>query len=164
MKLGVLQDTDLDGMPDVLPDGDNLQNLIEDFDDDNDNVDDQIELDCGSDPYDPNDIPVFNSNGNCAPEPEGLGFMICIPILLFLIMVLVVILATRRRDDVSINTEKRTKSSQKKIGKENWMTDYRIDEDGTEWGEDEEGTWWKRKKDAKKWKEWDNELPSSNKK
>ena len=44
------------------------------------------------------------------------------------------------------------------------MADYRIDEDGTEWGEDEEGTWWKRKKDAKKWKEWDNELPHSKKK
>ena len=33
-------------------------------------VDDQIELDCGSDPYDPNDTPVFNSNGNCAQNQK----------------------------------------------------------------------------------------------
>ena len=29
-------------------------------------------------------------------------------------------------------------------GREDWMTDYRLDEEDVEWGEDENGTWWYR--------------------
>ena len=39
-------------------------------------------------------------------------------------------------------------------GREDWMTDYRVDEDGVEWGEDDTGNWWYRDPGAKDWSEW----------
>jgi hypothetical protein len=35
-----------------------------------------------------------------------------------------------------------------------WMTDHRVDEDGTEWAEDENGAWWYRQGDESEWSEW----------
>ena len=35
-----------------------------------------------------------------------------------------------------------------------WMTDHRVDDDGTEWAEDENGTWWYRQPDETEWSEW----------
>lgn len=35
-----------------------------------------------------------------------------------------------------------------------WMTDHRVDEDGTEWAEDENGAWWYRQGDESEWAEW----------
>ena len=103
MKLGVLEDTDKDGLPDEIPAGGNALNLVEDPDDDNDNVEDQVETDCGSDPLDADDYPEFNSNGNCAPEPEGIGFLWCLPIILLLLLVLVAIIALwKKKDDVEV--------------------------------------------------------------
>ena len=103
MKLGVLVDTDLDGMPDKIPPGGNPLGINEDPDDDNDNVEDQIEIDCGSDPLDADDYPEFNSNGNCAPEPEGVGFLFCLPIILLLLLLLVVIIALwKKKDEVEV--------------------------------------------------------------
>ena len=56
MRMGVLWDTDLDGMPDEIPPGGNVLGLTEDLDDDNDNVDDMTEIECDSDPLDAEDI------------------------------------------------------------------------------------------------------------
>ena len=49
-------DTDGDGMPDEL-NGDSTTGLTEDDDDDNDLIDDQTELDCGTDPKVVNALP-----------------------------------------------------------------------------------------------------------
>ena len=35
-----------------------------------------------------------------------------------------------------------------------WMSDHRVDDDGTEWAEDENGTWWYRQPDETEWSEW----------
>ena len=103
MKLGIVEDTDKDGLPDEIPAGGNALEIVEDPDDDNDNVEDQVELDCGSDPLDADDYPEFNSNGNCAPEPEGIGFLWCLPIILLLLLVLVAIIALwKKKDDVEV--------------------------------------------------------------
>ena len=161
MKLGVVEDTDKDGLPDEIPAGGNALNLVEDPDDDNDNVEDQVEVDCGSDPLDADDYPEFNSNGNCAPEPEGIGFLWCLPIILLLLLVLVAIIALWKKKDAVEVVPARTKPSDKKSGKEKWMQDYRKDDGGVEWGEDEEGSWWRREKGADEWTEWDkSEVPS----
>ena len=114
MRMGVLWDTDLDGMPDEIPPGGNVLGLTEDTDDDNDNIDDMTEIDCGSDPLDAEDKPDLNSNGNCAPEPEGIGFMLCLPIILILLLLLVLIIAaTRKKDEVEAVTPAKTKPSEK---------------------------------------------------
>ena len=39
-------------------------------------------------------------------------------------------------------------------GKEEWMSDYRVDEDNVEWGEDEDGNWWYRDPGSSDWSEW----------
>ena len=39
-------------------------------------------------------------------------------------------------------------------GKEEWMSDYRVDEDNVEWGEDQDGNWWYRDPGASDWSEW----------
>jgi len=39
-------------------------------------------------------------------------------------------------------------------GREDWMTDYRLDEEDVEWGEDENGTWWYRDPGTTEWSEW----------
>ena len=39
-------------------------------------------------------------------------------------------------------------------GKEDWMNDYRVDEDNVEWGEDQDGNWWYRDPGASDWSEW----------
>jgi hypothetical protein len=36
---------------------------------------------------------------------------------------------------------------------EDWMTDYRVDDDGTEWAEDDAGSWWYREPGSE-WAEW----------
>ena len=38
--------------------------------------------------------------------------------------------------------------------REDWMTDYRVDDDNVEWGEDQNGTWWYRDPGATDWSEW----------
>ena len=162
MRMGVLWDTDLDGMPDEIPPGGNVLGLTEDLDDDNDNVDDLTEIDCDSDPLDSEDKPDFNSNGNCAPEPEGIGFMLCLPIILLLLLLLILIIAaTRKKDEVEAVTPAKTKPSEKKKGREKWMDDYRIDEDDIEWGEDKDGKWWKREPEDSDWSLWDKEPAAS---
>ncbi len=155
MKLGVLEDTDLDGMPDQIPPGGNALGITEDADDDNDNVDDLTEIDCNTDPLDAGDKPEFNSNGNCAPEPQGIGFLWCLPMILLLLLLMVLIIATKRKDEVSVVAASRTKPSDKKKGREKWMQDYRIDDDNVEWGEDKEGIWWRRAKSEPEWTEWE---------
>jgi hypothetical protein len=35
-----------------------------------------------------------------------------------------------------------------------WMTDHRVDDDGTEWGQDNEGTWYYRDPGSSDWEEW----------
>ena len=35
-----------------------------------------------------------------------------------------------------------------------WMTDHRVDDDGTEWGQDSEGTWYYRDPGSSDWEEW----------
>ena len=39
-------------------------------------------------------------------------------------------------------------------GKEDWMMDYRVDEDNVEWGEDQDGNWWYRDPGTSDWSEW----------
>ena len=39
-------------------------------------------------------------------------------------------------------------------GQEDWMSDYRVDDDNVEWGEDENGTWWYRDPGTTEWNEW----------
>ena len=102
MRLGILKDTDLDGMPDEIPPGGNALGIMEDPDDDNDNVDDMTEVDCNTDPLDADDKPEFNSNGNCAPEPEGIGFLLCLPLILLLLLLMVLIIATKKKEDVEV--------------------------------------------------------------
>ena len=155
MKLGVLEDTDLDGLPDKIPPGGNAVGITEDLDDDNDNVDDLTEIDCDTDPLNAEDKPEFNSNGNCAPEPAGIGFLWCLPMILLLLLLMVLIIATKKKDDPGVVAANRTKPSEKKKGREKWMQDYRIDDDEVEWGEDKEGTWWRRTKSESEWSEWD---------
>ena len=105
MKLGVLEDTDLDGMPDEIPPGGNAIGIVEDLDDDNDKVDDLTEIDCETDPLDAEDKPEFNSNGNCAPEPAGIGFLWCLPMILLLLLLMVLIIATKKKDEVTVESE-----------------------------------------------------------
>ena len=57
-------DTDGDGMPDEL-NGDSTTGLTEDDDDDNDLIDDQTELDCGTDPKVVNALPDQDGDGIC---------------------------------------------------------------------------------------------------
>jgi len=114
MKLGVLVDTDFDGMPDKIPPGGNALDIAEDLDDDNDNVDDLTEIDCDSDPLDSDDKPEFNSNGNCAPEPEGIGFLLCLPLILLLLLIMVAIIAIwKKKDDVEVVNDKSEKGEDK---------------------------------------------------
>jgi alpha-tubulin suppressor-like RCC1 family protein len=54
-------DTDSDGMPDII-NGTTTTNLTEDWDDDNDGWNDTIEINCGYDPLDYNDIPIDSDN------------------------------------------------------------------------------------------------------
>ena len=35
-----------------------------------------------------------------------------------------------------------------------WMADYRVDEDGTEWGQTEDGVWYYRDSGSDEWIEW----------
>ena len=153
MRLGILKDTDLDGLPDEIPPGGNALGILEDPDDDNDNVDDMTEVDCNTDPLDADDKPEFNSNGNCAPEPEGIGFLLCLPLILLLLLLMVLIIATKKKDDVEVvpATTGKTKPSERKKGREKWMKEYRVEGDGEEWGEDKEGTWWRRAKGEPEW-------------
>ena len=153
MRLGILRDTDLDGMPDEIPPGGNALGILEDPDDDNDKVDDLTEIDCNTDPLDADDKPEFNSNGNCAPEPEGIGFLLCLPLILLLLLLMVLIIATKKKDDVEVvpATTGKTKPSERKKGREKWMKEYRVEGDGEEWGEDKEGTWWRRAKGEPEW-------------
>ena len=59
VQIGVLEDTDLDGLPNELPgDADPRRGLIEDLDDDGDGFTDVIEDDCLSDPLDGTDVPA----------------------------------------------------------------------------------------------------------
>ena len=37
---------------------------------------------------------------------------------------------------------------------EDWMSDFRVDEDGTEWAEDKDGIWWYRDAGTTDWNEW----------
>jgi uncharacterized membrane protein len=39
-------------------------------------------------------------------------------------------------------------------GREDWMADYRVDEDNVEWAEDENGSWWYRDPGTTEWNEW----------
>mgnify|MGYP001177181361 FL=1 len=39
-------------------------------------------------------------------------------------------------------------------GKEDWMSDYRVEDDGTEWAEDDQATWWFREPGTSEWQEW----------
>jgi len=39
-------------------------------------------------------------------------------------------------------------------GREDWMADYRVDEDDVEWAEDENGSWWYRDPGTTEWNEW----------
>jgi hypothetical protein len=155
MKFGVLEDTDLDGLPDEIPPGGNALGITEDLDDDNDNVDDMTEVDCDTDPLNAEDKPEFNSNGNCAPEPAGIGFLWCLPMILLLLLLMVLVIAIKKKDDPGVVASGRTKPSEKKKGREKWMQDYRIDDDEIEWGEDKEGSWWRRTKSESEWSEWD---------
>ncbi|CAI8362291.1 MAG: Uncharacterised protein [Euryarchaeota archaeon UBA443] len=59
IQIGVLEDTDFDGLPNELPeDADPRRGLIEDLDDDGDGFTDLIEDDCYSDSLDSSDIPA----------------------------------------------------------------------------------------------------------
>ena len=59
VQIGVLEDTDLDGLPNELPDDANpRRGLIEDLDDDDDGYTDLIEGDCLSSPVDESDVPA----------------------------------------------------------------------------------------------------------
>ena len=35
-----------------------------------------------------------------------------------------------------------------------WMADYRVDEEGTEWGQTEDGVWYYRDSGSDEWIEW----------
>ena len=37
-----------------------------------------------------------------------------------------------------------------------WMADYRVDEDGTEWGQTEDGVWYYRETGSDDWIEWND--------
>ena len=58
VQIGVLEDTDLDGLPNELPDdADPRRGLVEDLDDDGDGFTDVIEGECLSDPLNGSDVP-----------------------------------------------------------------------------------------------------------
>ena len=60
---------------------------------------------CDTDPLDAEDKPKFNSNGNCAPEPAGIGFLWCLPMILLLLLLMVLIIATKKKDEVTVEPE-----------------------------------------------------------
>ena len=62
----VVEDTDLDGLPDDLSGFDSFNGYIEDLDDDDDGFSDIMEVDCISDPLDENSIPNdLDGDGIC---------------------------------------------------------------------------------------------------
>ena len=67
VQIGVLEDTDLDGLPNEVPsDADPRRGLIEDLDDDGDSYSDVLEGDCFSNPLDGSDIPDdFDGDSIC---------------------------------------------------------------------------------------------------
>ncbi|MEC7180577.1 MAG: putative Ig domain-containing protein, partial [Candidatus Thermoplasmatota archaeon] len=69
VQVGVLEDTDLDGLPNALPgDADPRRGLIEDLDDDDDGFADLLEGDCLSNPLDDSDVPSdFDGDQICNP-------------------------------------------------------------------------------------------------
>ena len=69
VQIGVLEDTDRDGLPNDLPgDADPRRGLIEDTDDDDDGFADLLEDDCLSNPLDDSDVPAdFDGDLICNP-------------------------------------------------------------------------------------------------
>jgi predicted flap endonuclease-1-like 5' DNA nuclease len=112
----VLEDTDGDGMPDVLPDyyDSTTGGLVEDDDDDNDGVTDADEREAGTDPLDPDtdgdgicDGPVTPANSDCTTGSNNSGgsffakyLWCCWPILLLLLLLVVLLRDEERRETV----------------------------------------------------------------
>jgi len=106
LNLSVVEDTDLDGLPDNDPDG--PEGIFEgDLDDDNDGWPDAIEEACETNSSDQADTPaeLVDENNQCLenfvgtgdPSDEPFGFGLCfLPILLLLLLLLLVLLYRER--------------------------------------------------------------------
>ena len=114
--LGVLEDTDGDGLPDELPAyyDSTTGGLVEDDDDDGDGVTDADEREAGTDPLDPDtdgdgicDGPVSPANSDCTTGSTNSGgsffakyLWCCWPILLLLLLLVVLLRDEERRETV----------------------------------------------------------------
>ncbi|MEK9730613.1 MAG: putative Ig domain-containing protein, partial [Candidatus Poseidoniales archaeon] len=106
LNLSVVEDTDLDGLPDNDPDG--PDGIIEgDLDDDNDGWPDTVEEQCETDSSDQSDTPadLVDDNNQCLenyvgtgdPSDEPFGYGLCfLPLLLLLLLLLLVLLYRER--------------------------------------------------------------------
>ncbi|MEC8312295.1 MAG: hypothetical protein VXZ52_00150, partial [Candidatus Thermoplasmatota archaeon] len=115
-SMAVLADTDDDG----LPDGPSVTGLEVDQDDDGDGLLDELEVKCGSNPSDLNDVAKVDENGECVVE-DSVGekqddsgfnyFLCCLPLL---ILLLLLFLIGRRRSDY-VDAEPENTSSKPKF-------------------------------------------------
>jgi predicted flap endonuclease-1-like 5' DNA nuclease len=110
----VLEDTDGDGLPDVLPDyyDSTTGEFVEDDDDDGDGITDADEREAGTDPLDPDtdgdgicDGPVSPANGDCDTGSDNSGdsfiaryWWCCWPLLLLLLLLVILLRDDDRRD------------------------------------------------------------------
>jgi len=110
----VLEDTDGDGLPDVLPDyyDSTTGEFVEDDDDDGDGITDADEREAGTDPLDPDtdgdgicDGPVSPANSDCNTGSDNSGdsfiaryWWCCWPLLLLLLLLVILLRDDDRRD------------------------------------------------------------------
>jgi predicted flap endonuclease-1-like 5' DNA nuclease len=106
LNLSVVEDTDLDGLPDNDPDGpDGI--IVGDLDDDNDGWPDVVEEQCETNSSDQSDTPadLVDDNNQCLetfvgtgdPSDEPFGYGLCfLPLLLLLLLLLLVVLYRER--------------------------------------------------------------------
>ncbi|MDA0715066.1 MAG: putative Ig domain-containing protein [archaeon] len=107
LNLSVVEDTDLDGLPDNDPDGpDGI--IVGDLDDDNDGWSDEIEVKCQTNPSDQSDTPadLIDENNECLegdgeisdPSDEPFSYGLCFLPLLLLLLLLLLVLFYRERE------------------------------------------------------------------
>ena len=93
MSITVFSDNDGDLIPDYIPESYvGNANLTSDDDDDNDGANDTEEIECGSDPLDPESTPTGDPNSSCYIDESAPLFSIWWCCLLFLIILLILFL------------------------------------------------------------------------
>ena len=63
-------------------------------------------------------------------------------------------IATPQPEQSQTESESETETVEQNDEDTSWMADYRVEEDGTEWGQTEDGDWYYREAGADEWIEW----------